>query len=169
VATVTPLPTPDWRPAYFAGIFRLDVPGVLVSTHGYFLPGSDGQGADFVYTGAAVLSPLQQLATTTTLSVQYATQVTTGDLCPHGGTQVPVGSGPGTPHLMGWQTFTVSGSPAVQVRVVLGGLAIRIWLEGLDPPGTFFDRYGGLWQHILASFTVVHPPGAQSASPCRSV
>jgi hypothetical protein len=162
----TPLPTPDWRPAYFAGVFRLDVPGVLVSTHGYFLPGGNGQGSDFVYNGAAVLSPLQQIATTTTVSVQYTPNVTTVDLCPHGGTQVPLGPGTGTAHLVGWQTFTTSTPPSVEVRVVLGGLAIRIMLQGLGPSSTFFTRYGALWQHILASFTVVHQPNPQSVNPC---
>jgi hypothetical protein len=168
-ATVTPLPTPDWRAASFAGIFRLDVPGVLVSSHGYFLPGGNGQGSDFVYTGAAVLSPLQQLATTTTLSVQYTTNVTTVDLCPHGGTQVPLGSSTATTQLTGWQTFSGSTPPSVELRVVVGGWAIRIMLQGIDPAGTFFARYGSLWQHILSSFTVIHPPDPQAVNPCGGV
>jgi hypothetical protein len=168
-ATVTPLPTPDWRATYFAGVFRLDVPGVLVSTHGYFLQSGNGQGSDFVYTGAATLSPLQQIAATATLTVQYATTVTTVDLCPHGGTPVALGHGTGTTHLTGWQTFSASSPPSVDVRVVLGGLAINIALQGVDPAGTFFSRYGSLWQHILASFTVIRQPDPHAVNPCSGV
>jgi hypothetical protein len=167
VATDTPLPTPDWRAVSFAGLFRLDTPGVLVSSHGYFLASGYGQGSDFVYTGVPALSPLQQLATTTTLSVQYISKVTTVDLCPHGGTQVPLGTG--TRHLIGWQIFSSLSPPSVDVRVVLGGLAINIVLQGQDPASTFIDRYGGLWKHILASFTVVHQPDPKAMNPCGSV
>jgi hypothetical protein len=164
VATDTPLPTPDWRAASFAGLFRLDVPGVLVSSHGYFLAGGYGQGSDFVYSGVPALSPLQELATTTTLSVQYISKVTTPDLCPHGGTQVPLGTG--THRLVGWQIFSSLSPPSVDVRVALGGLAINIALQGQDPASTFFDRYGSLWHHVLASFTVVHQPDPRAVSPC---
>jgi hypothetical protein len=166
VATDTPLPTPDWRAAAFASTFRLDVPGVLVSSHGYFLGDGYGQGSDFVYTGLPTLSPFQQLATTTTLRVQYISKVTTVDLCPHGGTQVPLGTG--THRLIGWQIFSALSPPSVDVRLVLGGLAINIVLQGQDPASSFFDRYGSLWQHILASFTVVHQPDPKAVNPCGS-
>lgn len=64
-ATVAATATPgnrDWDTfTLYDGGFRVDVPGVLGSSHGYFINDFSGQGVDLAYNGATLSTPLQRL------------------------------------------------------------------------------------------------------------
>lgn len=57
-----------------------------------------------------------------------------------------------------------ASTSSVVATVVVHGLFVAIRLDGTPPNDTFMDRYGPIWQHMLASFT----PGAftNPGNPC---
>ena len=64
-ATAAETATPgnkDWDTfTVYDGGFRIDVPGVLGSSHGYFINDFSGQSVDLSYNGATLSTPLQRL------------------------------------------------------------------------------------------------------------
>jgi hypothetical protein len=165
--TATAAPHADWYTFTSMGGFRIDVPSVLGSSHGYFIDNFTGQGVDLSYLGAPATTGLQRLAAEVTVTVLYATQITDRNICPHGGTPIRVGSGSAT--FPAWERHALSTSDAilsVTVNLVLRGVAIEIDLVGQGPPQTFLARYGVIWRHLLASFAPVpgRPPAA--TRPC---
>src|SRR5262249_40841434 len=149
------------------GGFRIDIPNILGSSHGYFIDNFTGQGVDLSYQGAPASTALQRLATEVTVTVLYATQITDLNICPHGGTPIRVGSGATT--VPAWERETLSSSAAVLsvgVNLVLNGVAIEIDLSGQGPPETFRTRYGVIWHHILTSFAPVPGRSTAATHPC---
>jgi hypothetical protein len=160
----------DWQPYVNADVgFRLDVPAVLGSSHGFFINNFTGQGFDMTYTGAPTTTPLQTLEAETTVEVLYSGTITDRDICPHDGTPVMLGDG-----IVGLQETNAPPDangpdapyPYVHVSLVLNGTAIRIELRGQAPAETFFTRYGDLWQHMLASFATVPGAPVSPTHPC---
>src|SRR5262245_25404784 len=91
--TATAAPPTDWYTFTSQGGFRIDIPSVLGSSHGYFIDNYTGQGVDLTYLGAPAATALQRLAAEVTVTVLYATQITDRDICPQGGMPSRVGSG----------------------------------------------------------------------------
>lgn len=150
-ATATPLP--DWE-RFDGDGFHLDIPAVLSGQHPLYI--NDGTGMDvvFVYEDKPLATPLQQVESETTIQLNYSTKITDTNICPESGTPVTLASGvvgrqqtdvppnvngPGQPYLYVW------------LSVVINGVVIRVELDGNNPADTFFARYGGIWQHMLAS------------------
>lgn len=102
-ATVAATATPgnrDWDTfTLYDGGFRVDVPGVLGSSHGYFINDFSGQGVDLAYNGATLSTPLQRLEAGVKMSVLYSTKITDHNICPQGGTPSKLALGtPGFQH-----------------------------------------------------------------------
>src|SRR5262249_48460903 len=136
--TDTSVPASDWYSFTSQGGFRLDIPSVLGSSHGYFINDASGQGTDLSYHGAPATSPLQQLATEISVSVLYSTKIVDRNICPQGGTRIRIGSGSAA--LPAWERDFVSSAdltPSVAVNLVLNGVAIAIDLNSPGPPHTF--------------------------------
>lgn len=168
--TLTPLPGGDWKPYVNVDYgFRLDVPSVLGSTHGYFINNFTGQGFDLTYTGVPAATPLQTLEEETSVTVLFSTTITDMNICPSAGTPVTLGTGIAgrqeTNTLPAPNTPTPS-MPYVQVSIVLNGVAIRLVLNGQGSPDTFLTRYGALWRHMLASFGPVPGAPTRTTHPC---
>jgi hypothetical protein len=160
-AALTP-PSADWYTfTDWNGGFRVDVPGVIGSSHGYFIDDGNGQGVDLYYLGAPISSPLQQREARIWVSVLYATKITNDNICPQGGVAVMIGSG--KEKVPAWVR---DEGRIVAVNLVLHGVAIEITLDSRDASQPALATYGDIWQHMLASFAPL--PGAQSPSthPC---
>jgi hypothetical protein len=54
----------------------VDYPGVLGSSHGFFINGSSGQGLDLTYNGAPVEDALQQLETEIEVDILFSIHIT---------------------------------------------------------------------------------------------
>jgi hypothetical protein len=171
-ATSAPsLSTPDWRIVRESEFgFRLDIPGALGSPHGFFINGTSGQGFDLSYYGAPLADALQRLETETHMEVLFSTAITDQNICPSSGTLVTVGPG-----ISGRQQTDVPPTPTgpsqpypyVMVSLVFHGVAIRLQLSAPQAdPQTFLTRYGGLWQHVLASVSAVPGGPGDTNHPC---
>jgi hypothetical protein len=155
--------TPDWEPAVLDG-FQLDIPGVLSGQHPVYINDGSGLTITWVYEEKPRASPLQHLEAETNLQVSYSIRITDTNICPVRGTSVTLASG-----FVGRQQTDVPPTangpaqsyPYVWLSVVINGVAIRVELDGNDPADTFFARYGGIWQHILASLA----PGPNNDAP----
>ena len=167
---VSPSPMTDWHTYTFPAYgFRLDIPSVLTPQHALLINNGSGETVDWIYQGAAVASLMGRTASETTVRVEYATAMFDTDLCPHGGTAMTIGSG-----VHAYQETNVPPSPNgptgatpyVRVSLVVGGVAIRIELDGQGAPATFLARYGPIWEHMLASFTAFPPLQPLSSHPC---
>jgi hypothetical protein len=160
-ATQTPM-SADWYTLRSGdGGFQIDVPGVLGSSHGYFIDDFSGMGADLLYTGAPLSSPLQRREALLEVSILYATKITDRNLCPQGGTAVILGSG--TERARGWVR---DEGRIVALNLVLYGEAIQVTLDSRNDAQPVLAYYGDIWRHMLASFAPL--PGAQrlTTHPC---
>lgn len=170
-ATAPPPPTnPDWHTyAYLAYGFSVDVSTVLYPSHSLLINDGTGLQTDWGYEGAALGSPLRVAAAETTVRVQYSTTISDTNICPAGGTPITIGAG-----IRAYQQTNVPPDlngpaapyPYVRVSLVSGGVAIRIELQGQGAPETFFARYGPIWQHMLASFTLFPTQPPLTTHPC---
>jgi hypothetical protein len=170
-ATVASSPTPDWRVFTDSTYgFHVDYPGALGASHGFFINSTSGEGFDLAYQGAPVEDALQRLETETEMEYLYSIHITDTNICPRGGTAVTVGPG-----ITGQQQTDVPPTPTgpsqpfpyVMVSFVFHGVAIRIQLSAPQAdPQTFLTRYGGLWQHVLASVAAVPGGPGDSNHPC---
>lgn len=145
--------------------FHLDIPADMVENGSQPDP-TDGGGIT-AFNGAY---PTAQDALG--LQISTATNGLPSGSC-NSGTPITVGSG-----LRGYeQDIFAQPTPVPQpnsgavtssvvATVVANGLFVAIRLNGMPPDDTFMQRYGVIWQHILASFT----PGTfvNPRSPCGS-
>lgn len=145
----------------YGGGFRVDVPGVLGSSHGYFINDFSGQGADFAYTGVPLVTPLQQREAQTGLSILYSTKITDQNICPQGGVPVHIGSGTAT--ASAWQR---DEGADVKVNLVLNGTAIEIALSSRDTSQVVLAQDGDIWRHMLASFAPLPGQPQRATHPC---
>ncbi len=168
--TATSQSNGDWAPYVNSEYgFRLDLPGILASSHGFFINNFTGQGFDMAYLNAPITTPLQRLEAETAVEVLYSTAITDRDICPDAGTPVMLGTG-----IEGRQQTNVPPAangpaalyPYVHVSLVLNGVAIRVELRGQGPSETFLARYAALWQHMLASFAPVAGGPVYTTRPC---
>lgn len=160
-AALTPT-SADW--ATFTnseGGFQVDVPGVISSSHAYFINDFSGKGSDFYYTGAPLSSPLQQREAKLWVKVLYSARITDMNICPQGGTAVKIGSG--KLQIPAWQR---DEGRIVALNLVLNGVAIQITLDSRDDGQPALARYDDIWRHMLASFAPL--PGVRSLTtrPC---
>lgn len=170
-ATATALPPSDWRSEVHAGAnyrFQIDMPAMLTCSHGFFINNFSGQGCDYTYSGVPAQTALQHVELETQVELLSSTEITDRNICPQGGTQVRVGTGANT--LTGWERDDVSTTTSdgtVTLNLVVHGTPIQLSLEGFGgQPQPFFDRYGPIWHHMLASFTLLPSPVTQSVHPC---
>lgn len=170
-ATTTPLPPADWQSGVYSGPnyrFRMDMPIVLVCSHGYFINDFTGIGCDYLYAGAPTQTALQQVEVETEVEMLSSSKITDRNICPQGGTRVNLGSGADT--TIGWERDQVSTSNSngtVTVNLVLHGTPIQISLTGFGgEQQPFFERYGAIWRHMLASFSPLPAPITQLVHPC---
>lgn len=160
-ATQTPASADWYTLRSWDGGFQIDVPGVLGSSHGYFIDDFSGMGADLSYTGAPLSSPLQRREALLEVSILYATKITDRNLCPQGGVAVILGSGSERAH--GWVR---DEGRIVALNLVLNGKAIQVTLDSQNGAQPVLAYYGDIWRHMLASFAPL--PGVQrlTTHPC---
>jgi hypothetical protein len=150
--------------------FQVEIPGVLSSSHGFFINGTSGQGLDLTYQGAPLSDSLQQLEAETEVDVLFSGAISDTNICPSTGTPITVGPG-----IVGRQQTDVPPNPTgaaapfpyVTVSFVLHGVAIQLrLLASQAAPDTFLTRYSALWQHMLASAVAVPGGPGDSNHPC---
>jgi hypothetical protein len=170
-ATATTKPTdPDWHTYTFPSYgFQVDISTVLYPQHSLLINNGAGEQTDWIYQGAALGSSLRSASAETTVVVEYSTAIADINICPSGGTPMSIGSG-----IRAYETASVppdsngpaASQPYVRINLVTGGVAIQIELDGQGDPNTFFNRYGPIWQHMLASFATFTPLQPQTMHPC---
>lgn len=143
------------------GGFQVDVPGVIQSSHGYFINDFNGMGADLSYSGAPVSSPLQRREAHLEVSILYSTKITDRNICPQGGVAVMIGSG--NKKVPAWVR---NEGRIVALNLVLNGRAIQITLDSQDDAQSALARYGDIWRHMLASFAPLAGAPRLSTHPC---
>jgi hypothetical protein len=160
-ATLTPTSADWYLFKSVDGGFQVDMPGVIGSSHGYFINDSNGMGADLSYTGAPLSSSLQQREAHLEVNILYSTKITDRDICPQGGVAMMIGSG--SKQVRAWVR---NEGRIVALNLVLNGRAIQITLDSRDDAQPALARYGDIWRHMLASFAPL--PGAQRLTmhPC---
>lgn len=160
-AALTPT-SADWYTLQVSGAgFQVDVPGVIGSSHGYFINDFSGLGSDLYYTGAPLLSPLQRREAKLWVKVLYSTKITDENICPQGGTPVMLGSG--NVHIPAWQR---DEGRIVAVNLVLDGMAIQISLDTRDNSQHALPAYADIWQHMLGSFEPLPDAQHLATHPC---
>ena len=163
-ATAAETATPgnkDWDTfTVYDGGFRIDVPGVLGSSHGYFINDFSGQGVDLSYNGATLSTPLQRLEAGVKMSVLYSTKITNINICPQGGT--PVQAGAGSAKISAWER---DQGDTVFLNLVLNGVAIELHMTSRSGQPAL-PQYAEIWTHMLASIAPLPglPPG--TTHPC---
>jgi hypothetical protein len=163
-ATAAETATPgnkDWDTfTVYDGGFRIDVPGVLGSSHGYFINDFSGQGVDLSYNGATLSTPLQRLEAGVKMSVLYSTKITNINICPQGGT--PVQAGTGSAKISAWER---DQGDTVFLNLVLNGVAIELNMTSRSGQPAL-PQYAEIWTHMLASIAPLPglPPG--TTHPC---
>jgi hypothetical protein len=159
---IAPSGNGDWDTfKLYDGGFQVDVPGVLASSHGYFINNFSGQGVDLSYTGATLSTPLQRLEAHVKVSVLYSTKITNLNICPQGGT--PVQAGSGSVHLSAWQR---DQGDTVFLNLVLNGEAIEISMTSRVSGQAALPTYAEIWQHMLASIAPLPGQTAGTTHPC---
>jgi hypothetical protein len=163
-ATATETATPgnsDWDTFnVYDGGFRVDVPGVLSSSHGYFINDFSGQGVDLAYNGATLSTPLQRLEAGVKVSVLYSTKITNINICPQGGTPVQAGSGSG--QIAAWER---DQGDTVFLNLVLNGEAIEIHMTSRSGQPAL-PQYAEIWTHMRSSIASLPGIPVGSAHPC---
>lgn len=172
-ATSTALPLSDWATGIHSGAnyrFQLDTPIMLACSHGFFINDFSGLGCDYTYEGALPQTALQHVELETRVELLSSTKITDRNICPQGGTQVRVGTGTGADTLTGWERDDVSSTTSdgtVTLNLVVHGTPIQLSLMGFGGQSQpFFERYGAIWHHMLASFTLLPAPVSQPVHPC---
>jgi hypothetical protein len=160
-AALTPASANWYTFTSWGGGFRVDVPGVIGSSHGYFIDDGNGQGIDLYYLGAPISSPLQQREARIWVSIRYATKITDDNICPQGGVAVMIGSG--KERVSAWVR---DEGRIVAANLVLNGVAIEITLDSRDDSQPALAVYGDIWRHILASFTPLAGATRLFTHPC---
>lgn len=167
----TPLPPTDWRSEILVGAnyrFRIDMPSMLACSHGFFINDFSGFGCDYFYAGAPTQTALQHVERETQVELLSSTKITDRNICPQGGTSVRVGTGADT--FTGWERDAVSSTTSdgtVTLNLVVHGTPIQLSLMGFGgEQQPFFERYGVIWRHMLASFTLLPAPVTQTVHPC---
>ncbi|HEX3269055.1 MAG TPA: hypothetical protein VHR15_00290 [Ktedonobacterales bacterium] len=151
----------DWDTfTLYDGGFRVDVPGVLGSSHGYFINDFSGQGVDLAYNGATLSTPLQRLEAGVKVSVLYSTKVTNINICPQGGT--PIQAGAGNVRISAWQR---DQGDTVYVNLVLNGVAIEIHMTSRSGQPAL-PQYAEIWTHMLASIAPLPGQPVGATHPC---
>jgi hypothetical protein len=151
----------DWDTfTVYDGGFRVDVPGVLSSSHGYFINDFSGQGVDLSYNGATLSTPLQRLEAGVKVSVLYSTKITNINICPQGG--IPILAGAGNVRIAAWQR---DQDDKVIANMVLNGFAIEIRMTSRSGQ-TALPQYAEIWTHMLASIAPLPGQPASSTHPC---
>lgn len=158
--TATPA-SADWYAFTVGGVFRVDVPGVIGSSHGYFINDFSGQGVDLAYIAAPISTPLQRLEAQTEVTILYSTKITTLNICPQGGTPVQIGSGDG--QVPAWERDEGQG---VAVNLVLNGTAIEISLTNRADAEPALPRFSEIWRHMLASVAPLPAQTPPTTQPC---
>ncbi len=143
------------------GGFQLDMPGVIGSSHGYFINDFSGMGADLSYSGGPLSSPLQRREADLSVSILFSTKITDRNICPQGGVAVMIGSG--SDRIPAWVR---DEGRSVVLNLVLNGRAIQITLASRDNTQPVLAQYGDIWRHMLATFAPL--PGVQhlTTQPC---
>jgi hypothetical protein len=159
-ATATPA-TPNWRSFTSGGGFRIDLPGALGSSHGYFINDFSGQGFDLSYLGAPIVTPLQQREAQIWVSIRYSTKIVDTNICPQGGVPVTLGSGNAT--TPAWQRDEGTDG---KVNLVLNGTAIEIALYSSESSQPVLSQYADIWRHMLASFAPLPGQPQHMTHPC---
>jgi hypothetical protein len=144
----------------YDGGFRVDVPGVLSSSHGYFINDFSGQGVDLAYNGATLSTPLQRLESGVKVSVLYSTKITNINICPQGGTPVQVGSG--NVHIAAWER---DQGDTVYLNLVLNGEAVEIHMTSRSGQPAL-PHYAQIWTHMLASIAPLPGLPQSTTHPC---
>jgi hypothetical protein len=160
-AAATTAGSADWDTfKLYDGGFRVDVPGILGSSHGYFINDFSGQGVDLSYTGATLSTPLQHLEAQVKMSVLYSTKITDHNICPQGGTAIQAGAG--SARIPAWQR---EQGDTVYVNLVLNGVAIEIHMTSRSGQSVL-PQYADIWTHMLTSIAALPgaPPG--TTRPC---
>jgi hypothetical protein len=114
------------------------------------------------------IANLQDGADNATLAVTATTQANAG-VCAHYSDGKPVTLGGGVigyeQDNLGDPTPTNAASqPQIAVIALHGGLLTIITLSGQGQPNTFMQRWGSIWDHILATFQPGQGPAG--AQPC---
>jgi hypothetical protein len=143
------------------GGFQIDVPGVIGSSHGYFINDFSGMGADFTYGGAPLTTPLERREAQLFVSIQYSTKITDRNICPQGGVAVLIGSGNRR-----IPALVRDEGPVAALNLVLNGRAIQVILNTNDANEPALTAYGDVWQHMLASFAPLPSARPLSTHPC---
>ena len=107
------------------------------------------------------MTPLQQRAAQTELSILYSTKITDHNICPQGGVSMRIGSASAT--TSAWQR---DEGADVKVNLVLNGTAIEIMLSSRDPSQNVLAQFGDIWRHMLASFAPVPKLQQATTQPC---
>jgi hypothetical protein len=151
----------DWDTFHvYDGGFRVDVPGVLSSSHAYFINDFSGQGVDLAYNGAPLSTALQHLESGVKVSVLYSTKITDNNICPQGGTPVQAGSGSGT--ISAWKR---DQGDMVFLNLVLNGVAIEIHMTSRSGQPAL-PQYAEIWTHMLASIALLPGQPVGTTHPC---
>lgn len=158
--TATPA-SADWNTFTVGGVFRMDVPGVIGSSHGYFINDFSGQGVGLAYIAAPISTPLQQREAQTTVTILYSTKITTLNICPQGGTPIQLGSGNG--QVPAWER---DEGQSVAVNLALNGTAIEISLASRIYSEPVLPRFADIWRHMLTSFAPLPSPTPATTHPC---
>lgn len=143
------------------GGFQVDVPGVIGSSHGYFINDFSGMGADLSYSGAPLSSPLQRREADLEVSILYSTKITDRNICPQGGVAVMIGSG--NERVRAWVR---NEGRIVALNLVLNGRAIQITLDSRDDAQPALAGYSDIWRHMLASFAPLAGAERLTTHPC---
>jgi hypothetical protein len=160
-ATTTPK-NADWDTfTLYDGGFRVDVPGVLGSSHGYFINDFSGQGVDLSYMGATLSTPLQRLEAEVKVSVLYSTKITDHNICPQGGAPIQIGAG--NARISAWQR---DEGETVRVNLVLNGEAIEVSMTSRVSGQSALPYYADIWRHMLASLAPLPGQPAGTTHPC---
>jgi hypothetical protein len=160
-AALTPT-SADWYTfTTYDGGFQVDVPGVIGSSHYYFINDFSGEGADLTYHGAPLTTPLQRREAQLSVSILFSTRIADRNICPQGGAQVLIG--PGGERIRAWVR---DEGRIVVLNLALNGRAIQITLDSGDDAQPALTYDGDIWRHMLASFAPL--PGAQrlTTHPC---
>jgi hypothetical protein len=164
VAELTPTGS-DWYTVTNGTVgFQVDIPGVIGSSHAYFINDFSGYGNDFYYTNDPISSALQQREATIWVKILYSTKITDFNICPQGGVEVMLGSG--KVRVPAWQR---DEGRVVALNLVLNGNAVEIDLDSRDTAKPALKYYGDIWHHMLASFAPLPAMPGQSNTamqPC---
>lgn len=160
-AALTPT-SADWYTVKVSGGgFQVDVPGVIGSSHGYFINDFSGQGSDLYYTGAPLSTALQRREAQVWVKILYSTRITDDNICPQGG--VPMKIGPAGLQTPAWVR---DEGRVVVVNLVLNGTAIEIALDSRDDTQPALMDYGDIWRHMLTSFAPLPSVQRRTTRPC---